>query len=361
MAAAVGLQLANYAKEKRLLSKGLNHFSKRAKNKFLSKALGIGGTVAGALGFERAMVSRAPRPNQNRGGRRRAPRAGVSATTGATTVGAGNAPVAFARTDDLKASVRMIPADTDDSIYIHAVEQAKNVGCVSGTSSNQQVDEKISPTNDALFPWLSTIAKQYERYRLKFLRLHFQHYAPTNVQAEIMMQYYPDPDKAVTGLTPTQLKECSNFMTGACYEDFAHTADLSGLDPNKWYDTTADALLDDEQEFAGKCSVYGLNMDNGTASGVFFVGNFWIEAVFHLKGRQNAPVAAIASSLEKALYARDEKERRLAICLRICKKVIDDIDQRRNEVHKKDPLEELEKKFPALTLAPAASLFPTRK
>lgn len=347
------------AKDKKLLSRGLTHFSKRSKNKFLSKALGIGGTVAGALGFERAMVSRPP--NQSRGGRRRASPAGVSATSGVSTVGAGNAPVAFARTDELRSAVRFLPGDTEDSVMIHAVEQFTQAACLNLNPNPNVGSYKVSPTNPDLFPWLSAIARQYQRYRLKFLRLHFQHYSATDVQSEVMLQYYPDPDKDLTGITAQELKECSNFMTGAGYEDFCHTADLTGLDPSKWYDSTNESTLDDEQEFAGKIAYITMNPSNGSAlNTVFTVGNIWIEALFHLKGRQNPIEVAAVPFLMKAVRSKDSQERRLALCLRVCKKLIEDTERKRTPKAAIDPLDELEKMFPALTLGKEKSTYPIR-
>lgn len=340
-AAAIGQQLFQVARDKRLLSQGLNHLSRRSKNKALSKLFGIGGGIAGALGFANPVQGgpRRPRPQVPRRGRRRITNAMAQANGGSSTAGAANAPVAFARTDRLRAKMQFGPGDTDDAILVHACEQVQAVGYNPAFNPNFDVSQPVSPTNATLFPWLSVIAAQWERYKLKKLRLHYQHYAPTNVQAEIMTQYFPNPDKDPTTLTAQELKECSNFMTGACYEDFVQEVDLSAIDPSEWYDTGA-AVSDSTNEYCGRVGVYGMN--GVGAAGAVNTGNFWIEAVFELKGRQTSALAAAMADFRKALRSKADPARRLAVMAAICQKLIQKADDARVVKPRQDPFLALE-------------------
>lgn len=328
MAAQALMQGVAFAKQHRLASKGLKHLSNAVSNKTLKKILGGGSKMAAAIGFGRAMGTSGRSPYKEGMSRKhakkyRASRAGVGAASGANTVGAGNAPVQFARTDQLKPYFRMTQGDCEDSVIVHTVDyvgQTGNSAAAGAWSCIQTL--QLSPSSAVLHPWLSGIAPLFQRYKLKFLRLHYQHFTGTATPGLLVLQYFPNAETnsgTLAALTQTQSQNSSNFMTGALYEDFFHTADLHGIDPTQWYDTqlTQPAGGDLNSNFAGLIGVFTASTTATTNT-----GNFWVEAVYELSQRKLSSINVGLSQVRRLLEARIEKAQKLEYMTLACAQMI---------------------------------------
>jgi len=62
-----------------------------------------------------------------------------------------------------------------------------------GTSTGFNVRQPINPGNEAMFPWLSRVAQNYESYLFKRLRFEFITTAPTTVSGSVTMAVDYDP------------------------------------------------------------------------------------------------------------------------------------------------------------------------
>lgn len=376
MAATLGAMVAQQAmqtvKDNKLISRGLNALGRRAKNRLLRRALTGAGKIASNLGFDAAIGTTQTNqstsrrnPKRRRGGRRRAKTAGVVSVSGATTVGAGNAPVAFARTLDLKPFFGAYPVANGDGMMVHVVEAVGQVNWAgAGNTFGVPFFSKLGPQNSGLFPWLSTFAPLFARYKLKFLRLHYQHFTGTSTPGQVMLQYFPDPswnDSVATGLTYTIVTQAGNFMTGAAYEDFFHTADLSAVDPDAWLDTQSTTPSDDvNPNYAGLVGVYTLNGAPAQPN----TGNFWIEAVFEFNGRSSSSVTVGISQINAVIRSKIDRERKQRLAFALVTQVLDDleaVEKRKKAAPVDEFIVSLEKKLPVPARPSDEETAPTRR
>lgn len=282
----------------------------------LLKLLGDG---AGALGFKHAVkggVVRKGKKKAKKGGagkkkggknaKKKAVRRGQ--TKAPNTVFAANAPIAFARTDDLRPSFRTYQSDMKDGTIIHAVDFVGNIGTFAATAGNWSNLQTyyLGPGNTILHPWMSNIAPLFQKYKLRFLRLHYQHYVATTVPGEVVLQFFPDANfnnGNMLGVTQPISQNCSNYTSGSVYEDFCHTADLRGIDPYKWFDTeTSLATAEGEDQiYAGLVALFGVNAASSQAS----TGNFWIETVYEFYERKTSSVTVGLSKARAVINNRN--------------------------------------------------------
>jgi len=304
IAAQAGGELLKAARQNKWASRGLQNLSQRSKNRFVKGLLSGGANAARFFGFKQAISDGAVRKMKlGRGAGKRAraknARAAISLSSGATTVGAGDAPVAFARTDDLRPSFRAYPSQEKDGLIVHSVDFVGSLGTSSATAGAWLglTSLQVSPSNATLHPWLSAIAPNFQRYKLKFLKIHYQHFVGTAVAGQVTLQYSPDPilnTSNLGGLTQTQSQNSGNYMTGALYEDFAHQCDLSGLDPGNWYDTeTSLGSADANANYSGQLAWFTANAAASQAS----TGNIFVEAVYELHERKLATITVGLSKL----------------------------------------------------------------
>lgn len=341
---AIGSMIVQQARNRQLLSRGLAYGAKKSKNKLLKTLLTAGSGAAGALGFERAIASTpsvaANRPGgRRRGGKRKTRRGSLvpyvapSATSGALTLGAGNAPVAFARTEDLRPFFRAYPGAGENGLIVHAVDFLGPIGTANAAwGSNYYL--QLSPTNSTVHPWLAGIAPLFLRYRPKMLRIHYQHFVGTQTPGQVTLQFFPSPNYN-NGVAPTQAQSqnAGNFMTGACYEDFCHTADMSSIDKSFWYNTpTGYGSGSSDDNLYGILGVFTANANAAQAS----TGNIWVESVYELAERKMSSVTVGVNEFAKVLNTLEfSNEKRRALALRIAMDLIAEANERASQVLKK--------------------------
>jgi hypothetical protein len=100
----------------------------------------------------------------------------------------------------------------------------------------------VSPTNPSLFPWLSTIARNYDYFRFKRVRLVYVPICSTATQGRVMLGYDPDAADALSYTRPA-------LSSYACSTDSSAWG-VQKLDcklPNNqpWYQTNVPRLESD--------------------------------------------------------------------------------------------------------------------
>jgi len=291
-------------KRTKAISRGAKYLAPRA-GKFRSVVNTVG-DIAGALGFNKQLQDR---PIQNKGKRRnsrkRRNKKVIAASSAMNTAGAANAPVAFARTEALRPYFAAYPSETADGMIVHGVDYVGPTITASATAGALTFDlgQYVSPSNSTLFPWLANLGPMFERYKLKMLRIHYEHYCATNVQGQIILQYFPDPDingSVLSTLTQAQLQNSGNYMTGACYEDFCHTCDLTGIDKSQWYNTEFTVTGDNDANYCGRVGVWLVNMAASQAG----TGNIWIESVFEFNTRKVSSITAGLGGIRRIVESK---------------------------------------------------------
>jgi hypothetical protein len=342
MAMAALAPLVASAKEHQILSKTLSGLAKGRKAGLLKSLLGGAGNVAKAFGFaNQAQYTRkggkSKKKNRGSGGGGRGPGA---ALPGGVTVQAGNAPIQFARTDEITNFFRTYP--TKNGCMVHAAVQVAQVPTrwdTAGGAFTVSTYEVVNPAKTS-YPWLSTFAALWKKHRVKNLRIHFQHYASTEAQGEVVIKYTPDPDDAISAQVEEQVCNGSNFLRGALYEDFMMECDLSGASKIP-LDTDYTDNMDQNETALGQWAVYGNHYINPPA-GVTSVlpGNIYIEMVIEFNDRfvPAADLALVRAVMRSQKHTREEKLKGLEVLL---DREEASIARSREAVKREDPVNEL--------------------
>jgi len=122
----------------------------------------------------------------------------------------------------------------------------------------------LQPGNSTTFPWLSTIAANYEQYRFKTLRFVYIPFCPTSQAGAIMlMTDYDASDLPPT--TETQFMDHPGATTAACWESITFRCEpsmLHALGPRKFVRTCA--VAGDIKTF--DCGTFFVATDNVTTT-----------------------------------------------------------------------------------------------
>jgi hypothetical protein len=355
----LAVQAGKFAKEHKLLSRGLGAASNAVSNKTLKKLLGGAGKVASLFGLaNQAQFRRSRNKKGNRGSGRggRGPRGASVGSTG-QTLKAASAPIQMARTDEIKPFFNIYPME--NGCIVHGACQVAQSAAIVDTTFTETAEAAVIPAATA-YPWLSTYASLWKKFQLKNLRLHYQHYESTVVPGEVILKYTPDPDEPLATETEEEIGNSSNFVRGAVYEDFMMEADLSGL-PKIPLDTDfASEATDLNDIAAGKWAVYGnhYHPEGETApwTGVTLPGNIYVEIVMEFHDRNTPAAEADPARLMRVLRStalrREEK-------LQYVEFVLDHLEDRENKRKQeklKDRTDPVVKRALATKRVPSATL-----
>jgi hypothetical protein len=266
------------------------------------------------------------------------------------TAGAANAPISFARTEDLRPYFATYPSAEGDGSIVHSVDFIGPIGAFSATGGAWQqqaspVSFQVSPGSPG-FVWLSNYAQLFQKYKLKKLVLWYEHYVSTAVAGQVVLQFIADPTfNSNAALTQAQSQNASNYTSGACYEDFCHDCTLSGIDRGKWFNTETavgtGTSIDDN--YVGLIYTFTAN---GAVSQVS-TGNLWVEAVWEFNGRKTPSVTVGLSQARTLLMSealtRAQKE---LGCRKILTRILDEQERDAREAkEQEDPGERLYKEL----------------
>lgn len=249
----------------------------------------------------------------------------------------------------------MSQGDCEDSVLVHTVDFVSAVGASSAGAFAFVSSFQLSPGNTTLHPWLSAIAAQFQRYKLKFLRLHYQHFVGTTAAGQLVIQFTPDPllnNGSFATVTQAQSLNMSNFMSGALYEDFYHTADLHGLDAGDWYNTEVSLGTGGaEDNYSGMIGIASANTGGATPN----TGNFWIEAVYEFNSRKMSTITIGLTEAKTILTSRLDRRQKQEYLAIIFARLCDEQEEaeRKRKVAQADPVTALVER---LTLSSRPSL-----
>lgn len=331
MASPLG-NVVGFLKNSKAISKGLNFFSENTSGPF-SLLSSAASSIASSLGFS------TPEGNSSGG-----------------SVVAAPAPIQFPRIMDYKsgltshtqdghtiirtmelvaAQLAALPDNPGGFGPAGAVEFAFTTGVSLGSvaaplqpSMYGNYFQNNPPTtgNLYMFPLLGPTAQQYLQYKLRGLRLHYEHFCPTTVTGSVYLMWSPDcmfgessyvdpwasatfagsafGIPTVASLTESQVANSQYVMQSAVYEDSFLECDLSGIDMNKWMSNAPWQPLavtgtintgpistfvpmfgaDPRTNFIGQFGVFFSDIPESATAVPF--GKLWVEAIWELNSYQ---------------------------------------------------------------------------
>lgn len=111
-----------------------------------------------------------------------------------------------------------------------------NAGIAGSTGFTLQQQFIINPGISTSFPWLSTIAAQYEQYKVRSLRFHFVPFCPTSTKGVVMMMVDYNVNDPVPA-TETQFMDHPRAVSTPVWERCSFSSsvpDLHTLGPRKF-------------------------------------------------------------------------------------------------------------------------------
>lgn len=92
------------------------------------------------------------------------------------------------------------------------IQHREYIGEINGSTTFNALGYNIQPGLPSTFPWLSSIAKNFEKYRIRSMTLHFVNVSATSERGRITMAYESDP------LDPTPTNKIDLFAYSGCQE-----------------------------------------------------------------------------------------------------------------------------------------------
>lgn len=155
-----------------------------------------------------------------------------------------SAPVSQARTVRTKAPVMQTMRNGDCRVthreYIQDILAAN-----SAPSAFQATQFALNPGQVATFPWLSSVAKNFESYRFRKLKFFYETEAPSSLGGSLVQSVDYDATDAAP-LTKQQAMAYRNAVRSAPWEPCAHTSAQEDLNKRKTYYVRPGALPRDQ-------------------------------------------------------------------------------------------------------------------
>jgi len=144
-----------------------------------------------------------------------------------------SAPAAQARVIKTRGP-RMTSMRNGDCRVVHR-EYIQDITANTGSPSNFQATQfALNPGQVATFPWLSSVAKNFESYRFKKLKFCYETEAPSSLGGSAVLSIdYDATDAAPT--TKQQAMAYRNAVRSAPWEPSCHTSDIEDLNKQKSY------------------------------------------------------------------------------------------------------------------------------
>lgn len=246
---------------------------------------GPGGVIASQIGREvihdltgfnsRKMKTVEQRTPANRGKTKLQPKAVNGVTrAGGSIVTTQSAPVAFPRRPASVGTTRSTNPDGSTRFHVHDLIQPISTAS-AGSTFNIALNTGILATSTTLFPNTWNEFENFDRFKVRALRFHYDHFAPTSSQAEIGLLWCPDA--ATSNPTTTALASAyKNVEIGSCYEDFCLEVDPKDLarSAEVWYynDSTAAGGVDTRFNEVGTVILFSdNNVPTSTKVGLVYV------------------------------------------------------------------------------------------
>jgi len=223
-----------------------------------------------------------------------------------------NAPVAFARKFQRVPGVSLGVTKDPNVIKVESVDYLGKVTC--GAANTFAVQGLTVDPNVASLPWAQSIAKDYEKFKLLKLTIHYVHFSSTATVGKVLITWSADPD-ATTPAQSSDMVPMNSCVTGACYEDFGYTADPSQFQKD-WL-LMKSAAAEDDTTFCGK--IFYATDNNPVATTDW--GDIYIEAQWMMTGRKSPALSEVPATflpaVHKAVKIVDAAERKRQLLLAI--------------------------------------------
>jgi hypothetical protein len=164
------------------------------------------------------------------------------------------------------------------SLRIHQVERIANVEANSTTAGAFKADTYVmNPADSKTFPWLSSIAKLFDKYKFHKLRFFFINNSPTSIAGNVTMAVDFDTLDS-TPANGTQMSNLAKFSTFAPWkqEDLSIPVNRPGI--NTWLYT-----LDNQGTIPNSTDLKTYNLGNflisseGISTTGYLVGYLCVE------------------------------------------------------------------------------------
>lgn len=164
------------------------------------------------------------------------------------------------------------------SLRIHQMERIGNVSSNSTTAGAFKADSySINPADSKTFPWLSSIAKLFDKYKFHKLRFFFINNSPTSIAGNVTMAVDFDTLDA-TPATGTQMSNLARFATFAPWKQEELLIPVNRAGNNQWLYT-----LDNQGTLPESIDLKTYNLGNflisseGLASTDYLIGYLCVE------------------------------------------------------------------------------------
>jgi len=238
---------------------------------------------------------------------------GVS-RAGGSIVTTQSAPVAFPRRPASVGTTRSTNPDGSTRIHVHDLVEAVQTGPTASTF-NVLLNSGILATSTTAFPNTWNEFQNFDRWKLRALRLHYDHFAPTSTQASVGLLWVPDAATANPASTSVA-SAYKNVEVGACYEDFCMEVDPKDLERSaaEWYynDSTAASGVDTRFNEVGTMIIF---TDNNVPTSTR-IGLLYIEAIIDVCDQRPASVGTgLIHKAERHLSYQTDKRKREQVIL----------------------------------------------
>jgi hypothetical protein len=120
------------------------------------------------------------------------------------------------------------------SLRIHQMERVANVNSNSTTAGAFKADTFVlNPADSVTFPWLSSIAKLFDKYKFHKLRFFFINNSPTSIAGNVTMAVDFDTLDS-TPANGTQMSNLAKFSTFAPWKQEELSVPVNRAGTNQW-------------------------------------------------------------------------------------------------------------------------------
>lgn len=164
------------------------------------------------------------------------------------------------------------------SLRIHQMERIANVVANSTTAGAFKADTYVmNPADSKTFPWLSSIAKLFDKYKFHKLRFFFINNSPTSIAGNVTMAVDFDTLDA-SPANGTQMSNLAKFSTFAPWKQEELTVPVNRPGNNTWLYT-----LDNQGTIPNPADLKTYNLGNflisseGISTTSYLVGYLCVE------------------------------------------------------------------------------------
>ncbi len=201
------------------------------------------------------------------------------------------APVATAKI--VHYSPPRVLSKVDGSVRIHHREFLADIAGSVAFNATQQF--QINPGLVLTFPWLSSIARRFESYKLNALKFFFETSAPTSTTGTILLTMDYDPTDPAP-LSKTQALSYRSSVRSAPWQDCCLTCDRPDLNKRSTYYTRGSFVTSTDLHLY---DIGNLFVCVGGQAGTSAIGELYVEYDIHLM----TPQLEASSGIDKSLTA----------------------------------------------------------